>query len=80
MLLLYADWGWGDLGANGFAMGDNKLAFFDKGQGAVNICGTLTHELGHALYLRHSVTNAHTKAGKPVASTARRTARAPSRL
>ena len=51
---------------NGFAMGDNKLAFFDKGQGAVNICGTLTHELGHALYLRHSVTNAHTKAGKPV--------------
>lgn len=51
---------------NGFAMGDNKLAFFDKGQGAVNICGTLTHELGHALYLRHSVTKAHKKAGKSV--------------
>ena len=43
-------------GLNGFYMGDRKLAFFDKGQGGAEICGTLTHEMGHALYLRHSVT------------------------
>ncbi|MGE0711085.1 MAG: Ig domain-containing protein [Planctomycetota bacterium] len=43
---------------NGFYMGDKEFAFFDKGQGGVEICGTLVHELGHGLYLRHSVTKA----------------------
>ena len=51
---------------NGFYMGDCKLAFFDKGQGGAEICGTLTHEMGHALYLRHSVTHVFRSGPKPV--------------
>jgi hypothetical protein len=51
---------------NGLYSGDEKLAFFDKGQGAASLCGSLIHELGHGLYLRHSVTKAHEHCKKDV--------------